>query len=209
MNPVGTWSCTHLIVSIAVISLESSDSECEETKQKTQKKTKGKKKTKAEAKSPKDDKKTGDNDKTDDKECAEVKDNKDDKDRDDKDKVNKDKDNKDKDNKDKDNKDKGDKDTSETLENGLKTEDSEDKDKQQENDDELKVEGESKKKVVVPVIDSNKKCHEADLQALEEVQNMEDRISSASLQSKVVVLNTFSQNITHTLRSCDNANSIS
>ena len=182
MNPVGKWFCTHLIVSIAVISLESSDSECEETKQKTQKKTKGKKKTKAEAKSPKDDKKAGDNDKTDDKECAEVKD-----------KENKDKDNKDKDDKDKEDKDIGDKDNSETLENGVKTEDGEDKDKQQENDNELKVEGESKKKkAVVPVIDSNKKCHEADLQALEEVQNMEDRISSASLQSKVVVLNIFS-----------------
>ena len=183
MNPVGTWSCTHLIVSIAVISLESSDSECEETKQKTQKKTKGKKKAKAEAKSPKDDKKAGDNDKTDDKECAEDKDNKENKDKDDKDKVVK---------------DKGDKDNSETLENGVKTEESEDKDKQQENDNDLKGEGESKKKkAVVPVIDSNKKCHEADLQALEEVQNMEDRISSASLQSKVVILNTFSQNFTH------------
>ena len=192
MNPVGTWSCTQLILSIAVISLESSDSECEETKQKAQKKTKGKKKSKAEAKSPKDDKKAGDNDKPDDKECAEIKDIKDDKDKDNKDKENKDKDNKDKENKDKENKDKGDKENSETLENGVKTEDSEDKDKQQENDSDLKVEGGSKKKAVVPVIDSNKKCHEADLQALEEVQNMEDRISSASLQSKVVVLNTFS-----------------
>lgn len=61
----------------------------------------------------------------------------------------------------------------------------EDKNEDEEGKNDKKQEKKKKKKEkVVPVIDCKQKSHEADMMALEEVQTLEDRIASASLQIK-------------------------
>ena len=63
-----------------------------------------------------------------------------------------------------------------------------DKEKKKGENEEKTTKRKKKRKRMVPVIDCKQKSHDADMMALEEVQTMEDRIASASLQIKVHLL---------------------